>query len=319
VTLGSGKRLTVDIVYAGPDNSRRITVTTFSRPFYVMNDPEPEHIKLTLPSGEVRTAERIAGSSQSHSFDDLEPGVYALEIDDPRYLPWSSPAVRPGADVDAHLQGSAVLVLEVVDGEGRALDEFHTRVEFRNVNFSPKEFEVLAILGRLEGMFPGDYTLHVRAGELLGAAEVDGLAAGETRHVRVSVGAGRIVSGRVQHRDGSPVVLEDVRLLLPAEQEDSPTSPIQTKDMSVSGDGTSRYRREFASVPSDDDGRFRFAVARAGSYVVHVAADGSETSSDVFELTDSGSEELVLVLPRGGRVRGSLRGPEGESCTGFRV
>src|SRR5688572_358856 len=43
---------------ARPDNIRRISVTTHSRPFDLMNCPDPESIRLHGPGGEIRSAER---------------------------------------------------------------------------------------------------------------------------------------------------------------------------------------------------------------------------------------------------------------------
>ncbi len=314
IRLESGETLTVDIVYAGPDNSRRITVSTFSDTF---NDPDPEHVKLICPSGETRTAEKIHGSSQSFSFDDLEPGTYALAIDDPRFLPWSTTAVLPGEEVDARLEGSSALVLNVVDEHGNAITDYSVRVQFRHASFKPDEFEVQPVLGVLDGMFPGDYTLRVRAGELLGAAEVDGLSVMETRALTVRVGPGACLSGRVIRPDGSPVADLEVLLLKPAEVDDSETSPILTKNMSTGDE--SRFRKVLDSIATDELGRFCFVLALEGPYVMHAEADGSEVSSGVHELTSAGKQGLQLVLPRGGWVRGTLRGSSGEPCSGFRV
>ena len=94
-----------------------------------------------------------------------EPGSYALEVDDPRNLPRSRAGVATGESVDAQLEGSPALALNVVDAQGNALTDYSVRVEFRNVSFAPSEFESEPVRGPLE---------------LRGAAEVDGLVAGET-------------------------------------------------------------------------------------------------------------------------------------------
>ena len=77
VEVRAGETTQADIPYSGPDNSRRITVVTFSRPFHVV-DAESSTIHLYGAGSEVRTAQKIPGSSQSHSFDDLPEGAYRI-------------------------------------------------------------------------------------------------------------------------------------------------------------------------------------------------------------------------------------------------
>jgi hypothetical protein len=320
VTLADGETRTVDIVYDGPDNSRRITVTIQTRTFHVMDmagPPDPEHIRLHGPGVEVRTARPHPGSFGSHVFDDLPEGVYTALIDDPRYLPWTSANLRPGRSVNAKLEGSSALALRVLDEQGQPLEDFELRVEFRNVDFSPREFVVGHEDGRVRGMFAGDYTVRVAAGERLGAIDVDGLLPGETRTLTVRLGESCTLSGRVVHRDGTPVAGVEVSLLQPAEVDDSALSPILPSGSRSSVD--ERIRKQVDSVASDASGCFRFAIARAGKYVAHATQNGSSVSSEVLQLSGAGREGLELVLARGGRLRGRLVGAGDASWERFLV
>ncbi len=321
----SGETITADIVYGGPDNSRRITVTTFCALFHVMNAPAPEHIRLHGAGEDPLLARKIAGSSQSFSFDELEPGKYTIEIDDPRYEPWSSQGVEPGTEVSARLTGSSALLLHVLDAENQPSERFELRVTFRNVNFWPREFEVHdgsdGLRDRLfAGLFPGDYTLEARCEDgRSGFVEVDSLAAGETRPVTIRLASTASVSGRVLHPDGQPVAGVEILLLVPAEEGDSDASPVLRSNASSSDE--TRSRRELDAAATDDAGRFRFALPAPGRYLVMaVASGGRRVSSPILEVQSG--EELVnddIVLARGGLVRGRIRVPEGASCAGLRV
>jgi hypothetical protein len=315
VTLAAGETRTLDLVYEGPDNSRRITLSTSSTPFHVMSSPDAEHVQLHGPGAEVRTATRPG--SGDIAFEDLPDGAYTITIDDPRYLPWTSPALHPGQNARAKLEGSSALALRVLDEHGEPLEAFELRVEFRNVNFRPTQFAVAHERGLVRGMFAGDYTVHVTAGERQGAAEIDGLLAGETRALTLALGEACTVSGSVVYRDGPPAAGLEVLLLRPAEVDDSPDSPVLTHNMFSSN--AEYLRKEIDSAVSDASGHFRFVVPRAGAYVVHATQDGSSVSSDVLELSGDGREGIELVLPRGGRLRGRLLADGEVSWAGFRV
>src|SRR5204863_6950161 len=125
------------------------------------------------------------------------------------------------------------LRLSVTDSEGRSLEQYAVRAEFRNADSGLGELEVhdgeepLAG-GVLRGIFPGDYTIEVRAPDGSHArVDVDDLVAGETRALALQLEAIISVSGRVFITDGSPVRGAQVLLLAPAARDDSEASPIQ--------------------------------------------------------------------------------------------
>ena len=126
------------------------------------------------------------------------------------------------------------------------------------------------------------------------------------------------VRGRVVYRDGAPVVDEHVQLLQPAAVDDSRDSPILDMGVMTSGN-TSHVRRRIDVAVTDEQGRFRFALADTGSYVLHATVDGSAACSQVFEVTDSSVNEIDLVIVRGGLLRGTLRDRNGNALGGFRV
>lgn len=128
--------------------------------------------------------------SQSYSFDDLAPGVYAVTIDDPRFRPWSQDGVLPGTAISARLEPCSAVALDVRDGAGQPLALDSLAIDLGN-GFS-REFlahDGLAHEGSepFDGsvrLVPGDYTLRARAGELEG--EVDVPRSASTRRARRS-------------------------------------------------------------------------------------------------------------------------------------
>ncbi|HEX6881810.1 MAG TPA: sigma-70 family RNA polymerase sigma factor [Planctomycetota bacterium] len=325
-TATSGEVVTADIVYTGPDNSRRITVTTSSRPFHVMGNPEEGSLRLSGPGIEPRTAHQVEGSASTYSFEDLPPGTYTLEHVDPRYQSWQKAGVTPGTAVWADLVGSSALALDVRGPDGAALERYAVRVAFRNVNFYPREFQVhdgqTALAGGLvRGMFAGDYTITVLA-DGLGSrtAEVAGLAPGETRGLVLAFDAQSRceLAGRVVRSDGTPVAGVEVLLLQRAQVDDSATSPVLRKNSMTSNPET--WRHELAAVESDASGAFRFELPRPGGYAVQVSQGSLTRSSAALEVAAGAVVEgLELVLPRGGSVHGHMAAPAGASCPGLRA
>jgi len=325
-TAVSGETVAVDILYTGPDNSRRITVTTASDPFHVMGNPEEGTLRLTGPGIEPRTARLVEGSASTYSFEDLPPGTYTLEHLDPRYEPWQKQGVAPGTAVWAELVGSSALALDVRGPDGAALEHYAVRVAFRNVNFWPREFQVhdgqtTLAGGLVRGMFAGDYTVTVLA-EGLGSrtAEVAGLTPGETRGLVLMFDAQArcVLAGRVLRSDGTPVPGVEVLLLETAQVDDSAASPVLRKNSMVSDPEV--WRHELAATVSDAAGAFRFELPHPGGYALQ-SSDGPLTCSSAgFDVAAGATVEGVeLVLPRGGSVHGHMSAPAGAACPGLRA
>ncbi len=303
--LFAGETTTVDLVHAGPDDSRRITVTTLFGPLYPKNAPDPAHVELRAPDGSARTAGRSEGTEEL-SFDDLSPGLYSIEIDDPRFLFWRQDGVAPGTAVSAQLTGSAGLVLHAVDAETRdPLDRFAVRIALASRSAWPREYqahdgEAPLPRGRLEGLAPGDYVLTVLA-RGFGPETVDvvGLAPGETRTIVLELGPGSWVSGRVRTATGAPAPGVVVLCLSTAAVADSPASPILRRNGLTTDPST--CREEIGSTETDERGSFRFVLPRPGGYVVYIPSEaGRAPVSQPFRVgEDEGAEGLELFLPAG--------------------
>ena len=329
VTALAGESIAADIVYSGPDNSRRITVSTSSSPFHVMDSPEEGSLRISGPGIAARKASKIDGSSSAFSFLDLPPAAYTLELDDPRYLPWRKDGVWPGTSVQAQLEGSSALVLDVRDTNDEPLERYEVRVAFRNVNFFPREFrvhdgETPLEGGMLRGIFAGDLTVTVLAEDLGRAAvDVDGLAPNETRSVGLrleAVGSLALgVGGRVVHPDGTPVANAEVSLVSPAEIDDSPDSPLLSWDGQSSDPRPFRHVREV--VVTGADGAFHLQAPDPGPYFL-LSTFGPLLScwSELIEVTpDEPPSDHEIVLPRGGSLQGRIAGPSEADYTGLRA
>jgi 5-hydroxyisourate hydrolase-like protein (transthyretin family) len=321
LSVTPGETRAVDIVYSGPRNSNRITVSTSCYPLYVMSNPEAGLIQLVGPDGSRRTLQTIEGSSQSYAFDDLTPGEYVVEIDDPRYLPFTSAPVTPGNKVSAKLQPCSLLVLDVRDVEGAALVPDQVTVEFLNVNFMPREIVVHDGSQPFSGevrLFPGDYFVHVQAGEQRGIASVAEMGFNETRPVTLTLGNQARLAGRLMRADSSALSGTEVLLLAPAREEDSDASPILGPNSFTSNDA--KHRKQLAVTTSDDQGAFEFLIPAAGSYIVHAdGGSGLAANSPVLALgAEESRTDLELVLPLGAAVSGRLIAPA-NALAGLRL
>ncbi|NOT30618.1 MAG: sigma-70 family RNA polymerase sigma factor [Planctomycetes bacterium] len=325
VVAVSGQTVTADIVYTGPDFSHRIAVETSARPFYVMNDPDPAHVRLVASDGTLRTA----GGRSPFVFDDLPAGFYTVAIDDPRYVPWSRTGVVPGEHVRVRLVGPAALRLAVADVGGLAIERFAVRLTFQSANFGSTQFEVHdgkePLAGGLaSGLFPGDYTVTVLTADGASAsAEVVGLAAGETRSLAFQLAAVAAISGRVTHPDGAPATRAQLTLLASAPSDDSDMSPIQFPGNEVFD--PQYWRRALSATIADENGEFRLVPPRPGTYLVQAsgapAAHSPHPSSASVRNPGSssccraqGSCADECTCPRGPASRASRSGFRRPAC-----
>lgn len=321
VEVKPGEEVVADILYRGPDNSRRITVTTFNRVFHIFSNPAPGTLKLLGSDGSTHVAERIAGSSQSWSFEDVPPGVYTAQIDDPRFLPWSQAGLSPGQTAKARLVGASAIALSVVDETGAPVEPYRMRLRVRNMNIQPDTFELrranadAPANGVYSAIVPGDCSVIVEAANFAATSvDVDALAAGETRAVEVRLSRGSTVSGTVL--DGSaPVANAKVEL-----------APFVPEPEEKTGAGFQSYfqalqvaRNDVREVRSDGAGRFEFAGLPAGRYGLRAHVNPSLIAKLGPIECPGATEGLELRLPPSGTLRGRLIGPEGASFDKLRL
>ncbi len=298
------------LVYSGQELDRRITIKTFCEPMFVFN-PAPEHVLAMRPDADPAPASALG--FQVFEISDLQPAVYDIVIDDPRFEPWSRGNVEPGATINARIRGSAALHFSVLDARGDPWSRpLEVRVRYNGMNFFPNEFTCvdadhpLPADGVLRGIVPGNLT--VFAGSPGGPtieAEIEGLQPGETRKVSLSFASRALLEGRVVASDGStPMPGIDVQL--------------------TRGERAGRLREasgaqfdELGMIPlvdqhaiSDTLGRVSFDKVPPGRWTMRAALSPWMFVDRSFEFGKETSEILLHVPPTGYLV-GRVLLPEG--------
>ena len=314
VEVRAGETAATQMRYDGPDNNTRIVVVTFTQPFFVFTH-DVQGILLRGPGIEPRHAAKIAQSSQSYSFDDVPPGRYTVEIDDPKFLPWSKD-VSPGTRVDAHLKGNASVRLDVVDAQThKPVVPSKIRVRIDNVNFRPNEFQILergknAPAGGLyDGLIPVDQTLIVSAdGYADRELPLTALAPNESRSLRAEMTRGNRIAGRVVFGEArAPAADAEVELV-----DSTDSSGAHT---------TVRFDSDLARgsvVHTDASGRFDLAMVPAGKHSLHARYGAfASTSIDVDVREGADPLDVLMQLPACAFLTGRLIAPEGASFEGL--
>lgn len=173
VDVNPGETTKATINYEGPDPSKRIVVTVFSRTSPFFNEETKVEL-LGLPSGTI-TGRRFG--SQSYAFDDVPPGKHHIQIRSPGLLNWDANDATPGQHFDAWLWGPAAIQLAVVDAETRApiVDYYLHAVYYGGISHY-QQFNIrwpsqaIPEGGNYGGFVEGDYTLLVDATDFASAA-----------------------------------------------------------------------------------------------------------------------------------------------------
>lgn len=312
VEVRSGEVIAADIRYEGPDNSTRIVVDTFTRPFHPYSDKVQE-ILLRGQGIEPRRAAKVARSSQSFSFDSLPPGRYSVEINDPKFLAWSKDGIALGTTVQAQLKGNAAVRLDIVDAQTRQPVVASTvRVRFDKVNFSPNEFLILErgkkapAGGLFDGLIPVDQTITVSAeGYADCEVPVPDLKANEVRSLRASMTHGTRIAGRVVVGPArAPGANVDVEL------EDSHA---RGNAINISSDLQQANR-----VRTDANGRFAFSMVSPGKHTVRASYSALLSTAVEVDVSDGADKlGLELALPSCSYLVGRLIAPEGATFEGL--
>jgi hypothetical protein len=310
VEVGAGETVEANIVYEGLDNRRRITVVTFCRPLYVFDD-EVESVVLHGAAAGPITAEKHG--TQSFTFDDLDPGLeYTVEIRGPKVQSFTKGGLRPGNSYNAILVGSAAVALEVVDGEsGEEVGDYRLRLRYRNVGFSPNEFEIRergaeAPEHGLYRIVPGDVTLIVEGkGSKFAVIDLDAVATDETRSAVARLASGVTLVGRVvQAGKGEPVRGMTVHLW-PAVDPSVKDGPLKLARQR----NELRQREELCKETiTDVGGAFLFAGLTPGFFVLTIRQGDFVRATRVVQVSIADQQPVILELPNPGFIDGRLTG-----------
>lgn len=300
VTVRAGDTVEHDLVYDGPDLSRRIAITAFSEPIkseYV----SPESIHLRGPGGLHQTGTPGRNTMYfGESFLDLPPGSYSIEIDDPKFLTWRKDNVPLGSNIRATLKGNAAILLTVTDATtGLPIPQYGLNAEAKSSSVRPNTFALANAdhpppeNGLFDGLTPGDYRLTVSATNYPDTTvDVDSLAPHENRSLTVSLSTPASLSGGATCR-GVPV--PDARVWMLAEDE-APKRNMSGKPTPISQEDC------------DDDGSFRFGNLAPGTWWFQAVLNNRVTSPRVRVDLAPGTSlpPLRLELPPHGIFRGRV-------------
>jgi protocatechuate 3,4-dioxygenase beta subunit/5-hydroxyisourate hydrolase-like protein (transthyretin family) len=269
-----------------------------------------------------------SGRDGRYSVPGLAPRPYRLEVDDERFVPWSSEVdVSPGesASRDVPLVRGATLTGRVVDERAAPIEGATVQV-FRGGRSGIRAFfrrmQVRGETARTarDGSFRAT-RLEPGAGQLLEVRHEDyedrsiggiDLSPGATTSgINVVLRRGLELQGLVKDEEDRPLGGVEVELQQPR------TFRGRRGGMSVTmlGPG-SRPRKETGA-----DGRFAFRGLTAGDYTLTARRPGyARVTLDPVKLAEGGNlEPLELVLRPGATISGFLRDGSGAGAPGWHV
>jgi RNA polymerase sigma factor (sigma-70 family) len=301
----------VELVYHGVDPLRRIAVLFHSR-LGTNFVPAPDHIWLTRPGTVARNALAMPSLDYGFVFDDLDPGLYDLHVDDPRFEPWSEADVQPGMAVRSAVSGSSAVRVAIFEADQTPyLGRYRLSAKRVNgISFIGPPPLVSAQAnppadGLVTGLVPGDYEFELTlAGHVTEHATVAALAAQETRELALHLGWPTGIHGRVMASDGvSPMAGVDVQLT---------RGELADHALAVSGPSSisgSEQPAPWTRTTTDADGRFQFDDLQPGKWTVRAMWSKWLVADQTFNLPTM--TPLELVQPPFGLFVGQLLLPEG--------
>ncbi|MEM9381489.1 MAG: sigma factor [Planctomycetota bacterium] len=326
VSVVAGQTVTRDVVLDEPDSAAgrigvSIRVETYRS---LLVGGGVEDVSLVAENGSRTTGVRDPNRVDAYVFEGVGPGEFRVEIDDPRFEPWSRDGVRAGAQLSAHLRGCSGLQLDVRDESGVPVELYSVEVELEGALRMPRRFHPVdgsepLPEGRLMGLVPHDYLITVRADAGIAAARVPGLGVAETRPISLTLRPATTASGVVVHPDGTPAEGAVVRLVAPAEIDDGPGVLVATSQVLASA--PERLRKELARTYAGVDGSFELPIEiRGEAFVLVGEAPGPTAESGRFDTSDAAAPtDLELTVPRGGRLEGRVVAPDGIELAGRTV
>ena len=195
VEVEAGETTQTNFVYRGPNPSRRIVLVIWTKPFSTLAFSSIDEQSVLLhghPAG-PKTFQRIPGTSQQWSVEDVPPGNYRVEIKDSKFETWSRSDLTPGHSYGANLKGNAAIQLTVVDAEsGAKIDNYRAKVRFgARYHYQIREPGTdLPAEGIYDGLVSTNQTLIVEApGYAPASVDLVDLRPDETKPVSIKLSA----------------------------------------------------------------------------------------------------------------------------------
>ncbi|MBI4882257.1 MAG: carboxypeptidase regulatory-like domain-containing protein [Planctomycetes bacterium] len=305
VEVLGGQTIRADLVYQGPPLARRIAATTFNDLLFTYSAPDLERLRLWGAGDSLRAFEHLDGSAQTYVVDDVEPGFYTVELDDPRFDPVRVDGVRPGTEVKLALRGSAAVRLELLDdATGLPIPSCGLAVRMDRAYATVNEFEVwprnsgIPENGLVDHLIPESQTLILEAdGYARTEVPLVDLRPNEVRPVTVRLARGSAVRGHARE-GGKPAGLLPLLIFRCTDNPFAFESPVIPAE---------RYVREVVTAV---DGSFAFDRVAPGTYDLLARKDwGVVAVLSGIEIDGSNDVEVLAVLPGEGSLAGRLAGP----------
>jgi len=322
VEVRGGEVIDATITYAGPDLARCIRVRPVCARFFTQDVVET--IRL-LRGSEVMASHAPSPENPNSVFDDLDPGVYTVEIEDPRFQSWSRSGVEPGTDLLAMLEGNAALALSVVDAAtGRAIERYTLSVRLDDSRSTPNVFPVIDRVdeppedGVVRGLIPGNQTLLLGAsGHASVEVPVASLQPFETRPVTIPLERGVRITGRFTFDDGTTPVRRGSVQLFPTGEPPRFVFPPRFQTSHVEEGRPSFERTAFV----DDEGCFELELIPPDrSYALHGHVNPWLVGTiDPLVVGGEDLRNVDLRAPAAARLLGVLIEPEGAGFEGLRL
>lgn len=285
VEVLAGRTAACEIHYRGPDPRRTLGVSLASR--FLDALPSPSRVQVVDSEGHATRPQRLGSILR---FANLDPDErYRLEVDDPRFDPFTLEGLRPGLGrTNARLRGSSGLRVHVVDATtGAPVEALWLRVRDRSAD----RFETLLPAwsplpegGLFEDVVPDSFVLRAGAAgyEPLDVA-VDELLPGEIRTLNIALEPSAVLAGLVRSAGGLA--------------EDGARVSLNRGGIPV------------AETTTDARGGFRFSTVGPGRYTLTATAAGGRSASfGELELGLRPGPPVLIEVPDGVHFSGHVTG-----------
>jgi RNA polymerase sigma-70 factor (ECF subfamily) len=309
----------VQLLYDGPDLARRIAVVLSGSRVAQRFPPQADKLRLVAASGARRSfSTHDARATGRYWIDDVEPGVYVVELEDERYYVHSVAGVQPGEFVKFPALPAGALRITIVDEHGAALPApFSLGVTW------PEPGRTTSVLwlrhaqqgwpagGVIDGLIPErEFVLELRQPGALALEQVQpALAPGEVRDIVFVRDSSRSLRGTVLKSSGgapAPGVLVELT-----------RGVVAGHDLDTAGlvhlNGTLFPLRDL-STHSDANGRFEFGGLHPGVWTVCARWNPHLSAEQTVELGNE-ALEVVLAAPPHAMLFGQFLLPLGFDAT----
>jgi RNA polymerase sigma factor (sigma-70 family) len=302
----------LDLVDKSPNPDTQITIKVWTDALGT-SAPDPAHFWLRREGAEPRHPVPTPRRVMQYTFDGLEPGEYALEIDDPHYTGWTMPHAKTGELYKVKLVGSAGFKLKVQDGSTHeAITDYRLKIEYLDSHSTPNTFvlrdtdQPIPEGSVYAGVIPGNVALYVQLSNSdTQRFEVAALKPGETRELSLEVGAMHAIRGRVVSSDAP----KGTALAIPVQITRGKVagSPIGHGVMHTGSGVIPEADRE---MKTDAAGTFAFDRLGKGTYMVRAVWSPWLVTDREVQLDAADAVDIELVEPEHGYLEGRLVLPD---------